>query len=170
MAAFPISKRISRRAAMYAGLVAGVIATLAQIMLWMLNMSPLPEILYRDMRLTAAILMGPGILSPPATFAWDVFMLSALIHFSLSITYGIVLAYFIARLGVWSSVLAGILYGLIIYGVNMHVFTLIFPWFAVARDWVTILTHAVFGAILAGAYHGVRKFLPSAKKAYTNHQ
>ncbi|MES1982962.1 MAG: sodium:proline symporter [Pseudomonadota bacterium] len=146
----------SGKAIVYAGLAAGVVATLVQLILWYANMSPLPETLFRDMRLTAAIVMGTDVLPPPATFAWDVFLVSALIHFSLSIAYSVVLAYFITRFSARLSLATGILYGLFIYGINMHLFTFIFPWFAVVRDWVTILTHAVFGAVLAGTYRWLR--------------
>jgi uncharacterized membrane protein YagU involved in acid resistance len=148
--------RRNRRAAVYAGLIAGVFSALVQIILWWAFMSKLPETLYRDARLTAAILMGQSVLPPPATFAWDVFLVSALIHFSLAIIYSMILSYFISRLGIANSLLAGILYGLLIYGINMHVFTIIFPWFSLVRDWITIFTHAIFGAVMATAYHWLR--------------
>ncbi len=47
-------------AAIWAGIVAGVVATGAQMVLWWIFTDDLPEILYRDARLTAAMLMGPG--------------------------------------------------------------------------------------------------------------
>ena len=39
----------------------------------------------------------------------------------------------------------GLIYGLGIYAVNMYGVTFIFPWFSEVRDWITIVTHAVFG-------------------------
>ncbi len=51
-----------------AGIVAGVVATVAQIILWWAFTDDLPSILYRDARLTAAIVMGPAVLPPPSTF------------------------------------------------------------------------------------------------------
>jgi hypothetical protein len=46
----------------------------------------------------------------------------------------------------------GLIYGLGIYAVNMYGVTFIFPWFSEVRDWITIVTHAVFGLSLAGTY------------------
>lgn len=143
---------MNARAAVDAGVVAGVLATAAQIALWWIWQDDLPRILYRDARLTAAIVMGHSVLPPPATFAWDVMLVATLIHFALAITYSMLLACLISRFGMLRSVLAGMLYGLILYGINMHGFTLIFPWFAQVRDWITLITHAVFGVALAGAY------------------
>ena len=57
-----------------------------------------------------------------------------------------------SRLRNGSALFAGALYGLAIYVVNLYGFTLLFPWFAVARDWVTLLTHLVFGVALAAGY------------------
>ena len=50
------------------------------------------------------------------------------------------------------SLIAGLIYGLGIYMVNMYVITFIFPWFSAVRDWITAVTHAVFGLSLAGTY------------------
>jgi len=36
--------------------------------------------------------------------------------------------------------------------VNMHGFTLVFPWFAQARDWITLAAHVAFGVVAAGAW------------------
>lgn len=55
--------RIDPVMALVAGLGAGVVATLAQIALWWLAGMPLPETLFRDARLTAALVMGIDV--PP---------------------------------------------------------------------------------------------------------
>ncbi|MEO8331874.1 MAG: sodium:proline symporter [Gallionella sp.] len=147
-----VRSSLNLRLAVYAGIVAGVAATVVQIALWAGFTNDLPWVLYRDARLTAAILMGREVLPPPAVFAWDVMLAATLVHFALAILYSMVLACFISRLGTMRSLLAGILYGLVLYGINMHGFTIVFPWFSVVRDWITIVTHAVFGAAMAGAY------------------
>ncbi|MGH8762074.1 MAG: sodium:proline symporter [Nitrosospira sp.] len=139
-------------AAVGAGIVAGVIATGVQIMLWWAFLDALPGILYRDARLTAAILMGQGVLPPPATFDWKVIIAATLIHFVISIAYSLILACLISRLEMMLSLLAGFIYGLILYGINMYGVTLVFPWFSEVRDWITILAHAVFGISIAGVY------------------
>lgn len=139
-------------AATCAGIAAGIIATAAQIILWWTFTDALPSILYRDARLTAAMLLGQEVLPPPATFEWKVMIVATVIHFTISIAYGLILADLISRLGMMFSLLAGAIYGLILYVINMYGVTYVFPWFSVARDWITVVTHAVFGLSIAGTY------------------
>jgi hypothetical protein len=146
---------INWRAAVYAGIAAGIVATVAQMLLWWSFWDVLPGILYRDARLAAAMVMGRGVLPPPASFDWTVMAVATLIHFALSVVYSAVLASFIARCSLWCAVLVGIVYGLALFAINMYGFTLLFPWFSEARDWITMLTHAVFGASAAWCYRAL---------------
>lgn len=139
--------------ALVVGIGAGVLATVAQLVLWWLAQVPLAETLYRDARLTAALLMGPTVLPPPSTARWDILLVATLIHFALSVAYALPPALLAGHQRTAPALLAGALYGLLIYAVNLHGFTLLFPWFAVARDWVTLLTHVVFGVALVGGCH-----------------
>lgn len=132
------------------GVAAGVIATVAQLVLWWLANIPVAETLLRDVRLTAALLMGPAVLPPPTTPQWDILLVATLIHFALSIVYALIPARMPGRLPSGLVLLIGALYGLAIYGVNLYGFTLFFPWFIVTRDWVTLLAHLVFGMTLFG--------------------
>ena len=140
------------RSAALAGIAAGIIATVAQIALWMVWSEPLPAMLFRDARLTAAIVMGREVLPPPATFDWSIMLVATLVHFSLSIAYGLTLSVFISRLSTLLSLLAGAVFGLFLYAVNMYGFTFLYPWFAVARDWITATTHVVFGLVVVAIY------------------
>ncbi|SCX53630.1 sodium:proline symporter [Nitrosospira sp. Nsp1] len=140
------------RAAVSSGIVAGVVATGAQIFLWRVFTDALPHIFYRDARFTAAILLGQSVLPPPATFDWKVIIIATVIHFVISIVYSLILARVLSRIGTVFSLLAGSLYGLLIYTVNMYGATAFFPWFSEARDWITVVTHIVFGISLAGTY------------------
>ncbi|MCK0506124.1 sodium:proline symporter [Aromatoleum anaerobium] len=132
-----------------AGIVAGVVATGAQLALWWLFSEALPGILFRDARLAAAIVMGPGVLPPPATFDVVVMLVATVVHFALSIVYGVVLAPLAAALDTRRALLAGGVFGLALFVVNMYGFTLVFPWFDVARDWITAAAHVVFGVTAA---------------------
>lgn len=145
------------RAAVAAGIVAGILATGVQVFLWWAFLDALPWMLYRDARLTAAILMGREVLPPPVTFGWDVMIVATFIHFVISIAYSLILACLISRLRMVLSLLAGSTYGLILYGINMYGVTIVFPWFSEARDWITILTHIVFGISMAGTYKAFAK-------------
>jgi hypothetical protein len=137
--------------ALLGGVAAGIVATAAQVVLWWLTSVPVPATLLRDARLTAAIVMGRSVLPPPSTWRWDIMLMATLIHFGLSIAYAVIPTFFAWRLRTVSAIFAGALYGLAIYGVNLYGFTVIFPWFTVTRDWITVLTHVVFGIALAGA-------------------
>jgi hypothetical protein len=132
------------------GIGAGILATAAQIALWRLAGMPILETLFRDARLTAALLMGPGVLPPPSTGQWDILLVATLIHFALSIAYALLPAMLAARLPAGPAIVVGAVYGLGIYIVNLYGFTVLFPWFSVARDWVTLVTHLVFGMGLTG--------------------
>jgi hypothetical protein len=155
------------RSAALAGIAAGVAATLFQIALWWASSEPLPGILFRDARLTAAILMGRRVLPPPATFDGSVMLVATLVHFALSIAYGLGLSAMLSRpvtpLGLPRRLLVGAVFGLVLYAVNMHGFTLVFPWFSIARDWITAATHAVFGMVVAMVYSTYR--LQSARSS-----
>ncbi len=148
-------------AAIAAGIAAGIIATGAQIALWWAFLeNAVPWYLYRDARLTAAMLMGREVLLPPSTFDWEVMAIATLIHFVLSIAYSLILASLISRLGAKVSLAVGLFYGLGIYVVNMYGMTLVFPWFSAVRDWITAVTHAVFGLSLAGIYKALSRRSP----------
>ena len=140
------------RSAVLAGIAAGVVATLVQIALWWAASEPLPAILFRDARLTAAIVIGRQALPPPATFDWSIMLVATLVHFSLSIAYGLTLSAIISRLSTSLSLLVGAAFGLFLYAINMYGFTFAFPWFAAARDWITAATHVVFGVVAAAVY------------------
>ena len=139
-------------AAVGAGVAAGVVATIVQIALWRAFGDSLPDILYRDARFAAAIVMGRGVLPPPATFDGWIMLVATAVHFALSIAYGVVLAAFISRFRLLPSLFAGAAFGLCLYALNMYGLTAVFPWFETSRDWITATSHAVFGIAAAAAY------------------
>ena len=148
----PLHHPVDWSAAVVAGVAAGILATLVQIALWSVFSDALPMILFRDARFAAAIVMGRAVLPPPASFDGRIMLVATLVHFALSITYGLILSRLIARLGTALSLLAGGVFGLFVYGVNMYGFTTVFPWFEAAREGVTVATHGVFGIAAAGVY------------------
>ncbi len=144
-------------AAVCAGVIAGILATVVQIALWSVFADALPAILFRDARFAAAIVLGRGVLPPPASFNWPVLLVATLVHFALSIAYGLALSPLISRLRTAPSMLAGAAFGLCLYGINMYGFTAVFPWFEATRDWITLVTHLVFGVAVAGTYEMLRQ-------------
>jgi hypothetical protein len=79
-------------------------------------------------------------------------LVATLVHFALSIVYGLTLSVFISRLSVPLSLIAGAVFSLFLYVINMYGFTFLFPWFATARDWITATTHVVFGLVIVAIY------------------
>jgi hypothetical protein len=146
------SPRTNITAAIAAGIGAGVVATIVQLTLWWAVAVPLPDILFRDARLAAAIVMGREVLPPRASFEWEVMLVATIVHFTLSICYGLMLAPLLSRLELRRALVAGLLFGLLLYATNMYGFTVIFPWFEASRDWVTIAAHVSFGLACAGIY------------------
>lgn len=144
-------------AAAWAGVAAGVISTVAQLALWALFTDALPGILLRDTRLAAAIVLGPDVLPSPAG-GFDLFVLSVatVVHFALSIAYGLALAALIRGAGALPPLVVGALFGAALFALNMYGFTLAFPWFDVARDWITFAAHLVFGISAAAVYQALR--------------
>lgn len=148
----PARAAIDWPAAVWAGIAAGVIATGAELLLWWLSARPLPDLLYRDARLAAALVLGRGVLPPPASFDAAVMAVATTIHFVLSIVYAALLALLVARRGLAAAVAIGIGFGLLLFAVNMYGFTWLFPWFSAVRDGITLATHGVFGAAAALCY------------------
>jgi len=144
-----------------AGIVAGVVATVAQIIVWWAFTDDLPSILYRDARLTAAIVMGPAVLPPPSTFDPTVMIVATGIHTGLSVAYSLILVFAIRRRHIRGTLLTGLVFGLILYVVNMYGMTGMFPWFSEVRDWITVAAHVVFGISVAAVY----KILPENQSA-----
>ncbi len=72
-------------------------------------------------------------------------------HYSLGVFSGVVLAAIFSRLRYGATVsmdlLVGAIFGFVIYIVNFHVLTRVFPWFAESRGMATLLAHLVFGDV-----------------------
>jgi hypothetical protein len=152
----PMRFPVNWSAAVYAGVIAGILATVVQIALWSVFTDAFPAILFRDARFAAAIVMGRGVLPPTASLTWPVMLVATAVHFALSIAYGLTLPLLISRLRTLPSLVAGVAFGLLLYGVNMYGFTTVFPWFEATRDWITLVTHMSFGVAVAGSYEILR--------------
>ncbi len=101
-------------------------------------------------RMMGAIALGESVLPPPATFDAAIFAVGMLVHFGLSIVLALVFALIVGGrdLSKSSLVIVGAIFGALVYVVNFYGFTAIFPWFEMARNWITILAHLVFGGVL----------------------
>ena len=111
----------------------------------------------------AAMVMGEGVLPPPASFDLLIFMVAMIVHFVLSVMLAFVFAWAVSRwhLGFGAAVALSAIFGLLVYLVNFYPITaILFPWFAMARNWITISSHIVFGMVLAWAYLAIARREP----------
>jgi hypothetical protein len=75
-------------------------------------------------------------------------------HLILSIIYGLIISALIARLSYGRAFLAGAVIGLVLYGLNFAVVSMLWP-AAKGGELTVLFTHIVFGLIAAGAYRGL---------------
>lgn len=147
---------INWNAAIKAGVIAGLVFLILELVLVSTVGGESP---WAPVRMIGAIALGEDVLPPPATFDLISFLAAAVVHFALAIIYGVIFALVADKAG-WGlgvSVVAGLVFGLILYAVNFYGFTALFPWFAMARNEISIVAHAVFGLVLG---YGYRKLAP----------
>lgn len=150
-------KVVARDGALKAGAVAGLIAGAVFMMMEMGLVATAGDSPWGPPRMIAAIAMGEGVLPPPATFDLMILMAAMAVHLMLSIVIGVVFALVARRFGLVMAVVAGAVVGLGLYVVNFYGFTAIFPWFAMARNMISIVSHIAFGVVLGLSYRMVAK-------------
>ena len=142
---------------LWAAFGAAVGSTVIELMLWPIAGEDAIHNLLRDARLTAAIVMGRAVLGVSSGFDPLIMGVATLVHAALSLAYAAVLAKLVRNLSPGAALLAGGLFGLVLYGVNLHAFTAIFPWFVPVRGAITLVAHLAFGVTAAGVYCIVRR-------------
>lgn len=138
-----------------AAIAAGIAAGITFLVMEMGLVAATGGAIWEPPRMMAAIVMGEGVLPPPASYSPGIVAVAMVVHFVLSIIYAIVLAAIFQwwPMPMWLAVGIGALFALVIFVVNFYGFTeLAFPWFAMARNWITVVSHLVFGVVLAGSY------------------
>lgn len=145
---------INWKAAIIAGIVAGAIFMILEMILVPLVGGGSP---WGPPRMIAAIGMGKEVLPPPGDFALMPVMVAMVIHFILSIIFAVILAFIIQRFSLGLAILIGAIFGLLLYFINFYGFTAVFPWFAMARNAISIFSHIVFGAAAAWIYKAMAK-------------
>lgn len=149
---------IDWKAGAWAGVIAGLVFVMLEMgMVWMIQgQSP-----WGPPHLIAAMLLGNDVLPPPGTWApfdLKILMTAMMIHLPLSVVYGLIGAWLLHRFDGAVGVMIGAGFGLAIYVVNFYVVApALFPWFEMGRNWIGVVSHLMFGAVLAGAYLGLRK-------------
>ncbi len=139
------------KGAVLAGLIAGVVF----LMMEMILLAVTGESPWGPPRMMAAMVMGEAVLPPPATFDAMIMMVAMVVHVILSVLLAVVFAWVLSlwRFSAGVAVALGAVFGLLVYFVNFYpVAAILFPWFAMARNWISIVSHVGFGAVLAWTY------------------
>jgi hypothetical protein len=142
------------RAGAWAGIIAGIVFMMAEMLMVALFKGESP---WGPPHMMAAMVLGKGVLPPPADFNMTVMMAAMAVHVPLSIVYGLVIGWLIHRLQAAVALAVGAVAGATIYFVNFYpIATAAFPWFAMARGTISLAAHALFGIVAAGAYLAAR--------------
>lgn len=136
-------------AALWAGLISGTVFFLLHLLLFPLVEGGSPWI---PMRYLASIVLGEGILPPPATFDITALLIGALVTLVLAILYTVVLAIIVYRWGLLLGIVIGAAFGLAVYAINYYTLTLFFPWFFAMHSVIVAVIHVIFGAVAGGVY------------------
>lgn len=148
------------RAAGWAGLIAGIVFMMAEMLLVMLVKGESP---WGPPHMMAAMILGKGVLPPPADFNLTVMMAAMAVHLPLSIVYGLAIGWLVHRFEMGVALAIGAAMGLAIYLVNFYpIAAIAFPWFAMARGWLSAAAHVLFGLVAGGAYIALRRHRASA--------
>ena len=144
------------KAAVWSGVIAGLVFMMVEMTLVWLAMGTSP---WAPPRMIAAMVLGKGVLPPPADFSLTAVMVAMMIHLPLSAVYGLIIGWLVHRFNMLKAVLIGMVFGLVaIFGVNFYlVAPALFPWFVDARNWIGVVSHTMFGAVAAAVYVGMRR-------------
>lgn len=150
------------RAALWSGVVAGAVFLIVEMMMVMLLMGESP---WAPPRMIAAIALGKDVLPPPADFEPGIVMTAMLVHFALSVIYGLLAGWIMHRFNGTNILLIGGMFGLAIYFINFYVIApAVFPWFTGARNWISILAHLIYGLVLGATYASLRRHKPEVRR------
>lgn len=137
-----------------AGLIAGIVFLVLEMFMVWAFMSESP---WAPVRMMGAIVLGENVLPPPATFALGVTIAAMIVHFVFSIVYGVIGGAIVNRFQYGAATLIGAIHGWVLYMINFHLIApVMFPWFVMARGWINIFAHIVFGAVIGAAYLWLR--------------
>ncbi|MEO8308956.1 MAG: hypothetical protein ABI616_13040 [Pseudomonadota bacterium] len=144
-----VRKLVDWKAILLATLVAGTIA-----LLW--NFFVVPALLkttpWVAVRLTGSILLGKGVLAPPATAHIGALIAAIATHYVLALVMTAIIAFVIHRGGLVGGILIGGLLGLSFYCIDYYSLTFFMPQFFAIQHWSLVVGHILFGAIAGGTY------------------
>src|ERR1700687_82530 len=136
------SPKVQPLAAVIAGLLAGLVLLL---MLEFLAVVIYDEPPWKLFRAIAAMVFGPDTLEPDDEYQLGAMALGLGLHFSFSVLYALafcrLLVEFPSEVAPW----LGMLFGVVLYSVDLYGFSNLFPWLSAMRSFDTLVSHALFG-------------------------
>lgn len=152
-------RHIDWKAGVCAGLTAGVAFMMLEMLLVWLIQGESP---WAPPRMIAAMVFGERVLpmpDNPPTFDMGIMTTAMVIHFMLSIVYGLIGTAVVAdRMGYPGAIGLGATAGLAIYLINFYpVAGALFPWFAMAHNGISIFAHVMFGVVVGASYVRLRR-------------
>jgi hypothetical protein len=142
-----------RRPDWRAAIMAGVVFLVLELVLATLIPGGSP---WASPRMIASTLLGRSVLHAPGTFEASIMVAALVLHFVLAIVFALILSLIMAPFRFDSSTamasLVGAVFGLAMYLLNFYGMTRLFPWFAEARNWISVVSHLVFGVVVADTY------------------
>jgi hypothetical protein len=144
-----VRKLVDWKAVLMATLVAGTVA-----LLW--NFFVVPALLrttpWVAVRLAGSILLGKGVLAPPATAHIGALVAAIATHYVLALVMTAIIAYVVHRGGLLGGILIGGLLGLSFFCIDYYSLTYFMPQFFAIQHWSVVLGHVLFGAVAGGTY------------------
>ncbi len=155
-----MQRRFDWKAAFGAGLIAGTAFILLQCTLTAFFGH---GTFWAPLRMIAGMTLWKSVVPPPGGFALGVVLMGLVNHFVLALLYAMVFAFAMSflRFGTALTVAAGVVWATMLYLANFYVFWEAWRWFEHARSWITIVDHAVFGAVLGWSYAALWRPAPS---------
>jgi hypothetical protein len=153
-------RRFDWVAGFWAGIIAGAIFIILQSIL---AAAVYGNSFWGPLKMIAGIVMGGGVVTAPMNVG--VFIVGIVIHFILAVIFGYIGLLIIRPLGPGGAIFGEGIYGILLYLVNIGIFAaVLFPWFRMARNWITFMDHIIYGIILGLSYLGLRRYPASVRQ------
>jgi hypothetical protein len=103
----------------------------------------------------ASLLLGEDVSRSPEPAG--LLMLALVLHAMLSLVYAMMICLAVTHVPLRLALLLGAVFGAVIYVVNHHALTPLFPAFAAARGGIALVAHVVFGVTAVAVFDALRR-------------
>jgi Kef-type K+ transport system membrane component KefB len=134
------------------GFAAGAVLMVLELLWSTIIMGANP---WETSHMVAAIVMGQDALQS-TNFNLMIVAVALITHYVLGIVFALILSAMIVSFRFDSSLgmvlLSGAVFGIVMYLFNFYGMVRFFSWFAEMRGWATVVTHVIFGMLVAAMY------------------